>query len=169
MYRARKTKALRKQKNVAVPLSNRFTVLASTADDNNACSDQSISRDSSGHNTDLNDGDASKRSFQQTNECKHPSSLGIPQTGLAVQANSLSHGNKNETGFFIGDKAHTKTESDNCMVTTLSDSHVTPCGTSQVVTNSSQTLALSNSPSWLKQTNFSVGIKTKLGILMGMS
>ena len=102
VYRARKTKALHKQKNVAVPLSNRVTVLASTANDNNACSDQSISRDSSGHNTDLNDGDASKRSFQHSNECKHPSSLGIPQPRLAVQANSLSHGNKNKTGFLLG-------------------------------------------------------------------
>ena len=127
VYCARKTKALHTQQNVAVPLSNRFTVLASTSHDNTACSDQSISRHSSRHNIDLNDGNASKHSFQHSNECEHPSSLSTSQPGLAVQANSLSHGNKNETGFCIGDKANTKTESDNCTVTNLSDSHVTPC------------------------------------------
>ena len=112
--------------------------MASTSNDNTACSDLSIAPHSSVQNIDLNDGDASKRSFQHSNECEHPSSLGIPQPELAVQANSLSHGNKNETGFFIGDKAHTKTDSDNGIVTNLSDSHVTPCETSQVVTNSLQ-------------------------------
>ena len=86
-----------------------------------------VSRHSSGHNIDLNDGNASKHSFQHSNECEHPSSLGTSQPRLAAQANSLSHGNKNETGFCIGDKANTKTESDNCTVTNLSDSHVTPC------------------------------------------
>ena len=98
VYPARKTKALHKQRNVAVPLSNRFTVLASTSDDNTACSDQSIDPHSSVQNIDLNDGDAGKRSFQS----EHPSSLGIPQPGLAVQANSLSYGNKNKTGFSLG-------------------------------------------------------------------
>ena len=140
--------------------------MASTSDDNTACSDQSIAPHSSVQNIDLNDGDASKRSFQHSNECEHPSSLGIPQPGLAVQANSLSHGNKNETGFFIGDKPHTKTDSNNGIVTNLSDSHVTPCGTSQVVTNClqlPQDLGIIQQPQLAETNQFFCGNKNKTG------
>ena len=137
VYGARKTRILHNKENVPVPLLNRFTVLADVSDENNACINQSISRGSSGYNTELNNTNASRRSSQHSSECKYPSSLAPLQPSLVVQANSLSQGNKNKTGSFDRDLG-AKTDSDSCTVTHLSDSSVTTCGTSQVVTNSSQ-------------------------------
>ena len=66
VYHARKTKTSHNTKNVPVALCNRFQVLAELSDENNACSNHSISRDSSVYNTELDVSDASKRSVQHS-------------------------------------------------------------------------------------------------------
>ena len=169
-YCVKKTKVLHHEKNAPVSLSNRFQVFNTLPDDNNTCIDQSISRDSSMYSTELKVGDASKRSFQHSRECKHPSSLGVLQPLLAAQANSHYQGNKNKTGSFVGDKVHTKTKSDNLTVPKLSDSHVTPCGTSQVVTNVphlSQDLGIIQQPQLAATKQSFLGNKNKTGYFDG--
>ena len=167
---ANKTKVLRNEKNVPVALFNRFQILDTLPDDHNTCTSQSISRDSSVYSIELKDGHASKRSFQHSWECKHPSSLGTSQPLLAAQENSYCQGNKNKTGFFVGDNMHTKTKSDNFTVPNLSDLHVTSCETSQVVKDSpniSQDLGIIYQPQLAEFEHSFLGNKNKTGYFDG--
>ena len=162
----KKTKVLRNEKNVPVALSNRFQILDTLPDDNNTCTSHSISCDSSVYSTELKDRDTSKRSFQHSWECKHPSSLGTIQPLLAAQENSHCQGNKNKTGYFIGENMHTKTESDNLTAPNLSDLKVTSCKKSQVVTDCphiSQDLGIIYQPQLAETEHSFLGNKNKTG------
>ena len=166
----KKTKVLHNKENVPVPVFNRFTVLASLSEDNAACSNQSISRDSSGYNTELNIEDTSRRSFQHSRERKYPSSFGSFQPKLAVQANSISYGNKNETGFLAVGRACTKTHPEEFSVTNVTHSDVLPCGTPQVgrkFSHPSQDLGIVHQPQLAGRNQSFLGNKSKTGHLHG--
>ena len=98
--------------------------------EDNGCVDNSTSRDSSVYDTgSLCVTNASKRSFQHSQECKCPSRLSKPQSLLAAQENLTFLGNKNKTGFLAGDSIYTKTSSDDSITQNSSDTHVVPCNT----------------------------------------
>ena len=56
-----------------------------------------------------------KRSFQHSQECKHPSLLGVQQPLLAEQENYTFSGNKNKTGSCTGENTYTESCSDNSL------------------------------------------------------
>ena len=162
-------------KNTIRVTLQKHPVHVNTATDKSACCVNKtkafqVSRDSSVYSTEFKDGDASKRSFQHSWECKHPSSLGTIQPLLAVQENSHCQGNKNKTGSFVGDNMHTKTKSDNLTVPNLSDLHVTSCETSQVLTDSphiSQDLGIIYQPQLAETEHSFLGNKNKTGYFDG--
>ena len=111
-------------KNVPVPLHNRFQVLTDHSDQNNASVEDNKPRcTSTARSMDyLQPLEASKCSFQHSQECKHPSTLGVIQPLLADQENCLSLGNKNGNGCFVGNLNHTESPSDGPLCKVSSDS-----------------------------------------------
>ena len=98
--------------------------------EDNACVHNSTSRNSSMYETaSACVTDASKRSFQHSQECKRPSALGEPQSSLATQQNLTFLGNKNKTGFLAGGSTYTKISSDDSITQKSSDTQVVPCNT----------------------------------------
>ena len=113
-YLAKRTRVLHNTKNVPVSLHNRFQVLTDQSDKDNASVEDNTPRRTSAtcsvdHSTTM---EADKRSFQHSQECKHPSTLGVTQPLLAEEANFLLLGNKNGNGHFVGNIDHTEPHSD---------------------------------------------------------
>ena len=132
VYWPRNSQNLHNTQNVPVSLHNRFEVLADMNGEDNGCVHNSTSRDSSVHDTDsLYVTEASKHSFQHSQECKHPFRLGKSQPLLAAQENSTLLGNKNKTGVFAGDSTYTKTSSDDSIMQNSSATHVVPFNVSK--------------------------------------
>ena len=111
VHSAKKTQILHNTENVPVSLHNRFQVLTDfNADDNGSIQTSTSACDLNMCDTDtLHFVEADMRSFQHSQECKHSSSLGVPQPLLADQANYSFSGNKNETGYFERGNNYTKT------------------------------------------------------------
>ena len=123
-YLGEKTRVLHNTKNVPVPLHNRFQVLADHSDQYNASVEDDKPRGTStGCSMDyLQSLEAGKRSFQHSQECKHPSTLGVILPLLAEQKNCLLLGNKNGTGCFMGDLNYTESPSAGPLCKVSSDS-----------------------------------------------
>ena len=111
-------------KNVPVSLYNRFQVFCNLQNDDTCEQDINTSSSVSNNFSDhiVKSRDTEMRSFQHSEECKHPTSpLGDDlQSQLAVQANCFLKGNKNGIGSFIENSTRTKTFHDDCSISTSS-------------------------------------------------
>ena len=114
VYPARKTKNLGNTENVSFTTNQLLTDL--NVDDNGFMHTSTSECDSSIYSTDTSMVvEAGKRSFQHSQECKHPSLLGVQQPLLAEQENYTFSGNKNETRSFAGENTYTKSCSDDSL------------------------------------------------------
>ena len=168
--------------NVPVPLHNRFQVLNNFDAEREAVQTGIMQCDSNVETTDTYMVVAgAKRLEEHSQECKHPSLLGVLQPCRNDQQNSYFSGNKNKTGSFGMGNICTKYSSDDSLSQDSSDSacpekiagiivpSVNNCDKNTVVAISSQDAGIQTQPQLADLKHYFSGNKNKTGSFDGDS